>query len=44
MAKSYESILEKQRNMILSFEMKSNNMVRGRLDTIELAMENLSDE
>ena len=44
MAKSYESILEKQKNMILSFEMKYNNMVCGRLDTIELAMKNLSNE
>ena len=40
-AKSYESILEKQRNMILSFEMKYNNMIRSRIDTHENALADL---
>lgn len=37
-AKSYETILEKQRSMILSFEMKYNNMIRCRVDTLENAL------
>ena len=37
-AKSYETILEKQRSMILSFEMKYNNMIRSRIDTLENAL------
>ena len=30
--------------MMLSFEMKYNNMIKDRLDTIELAMEDVSME
>ena len=37
-AKSYESILEKQRSMILSFEIKYNNMIKNRIDTLENAL------
>ena len=37
-AKSYESILEKQRSMILSFEMKYNNMIKYKIDTLENAL------
>ena len=43
-AKSYEKIVEKQRNMILSFEMKYSNMIKSRLDRLEAFTDDLALE
>lgn len=43
-AKSYESILDKQRKMILAFEMKYNGMINKRLDTLENALAELQTD
>jgi len=43
-AKSYEKIVEKQRNMILGFEMKYSNMIKGRLDRLEAFADDLALE
>ena len=36
--------MEKQRSMMLNFEMKYNNLIKDRLDAMELAMEDVSME
>ena len=41
---SYGSILEKQKNMILAFEMKYSNMIKQRLDRLETFTNDLAME
>lgn len=43
-AKSYEKIVDKQRSMILGFEMKYSNMIKGRLDRLESFADDLALE
>lgn len=43
-AKAYERIVEKQRAMILGFEMKYDNMIKGRMDRLEAVMDDLAFE
>ena len=41
---AYEKIVEKQRKMILAFEMKQSTMFKGRLDRVEVFVEDLAME
>ena len=43
-AKTYQRIVEQQRSMMIGFEMKYNNLIRGRLDKIEAFTEDLALE
>lgn len=43
-AKSYEKIVQKQKSMILGFEMKYSNLIKGRLDRLESFMDDLALE
>lgn len=43
-AKAYERIVEKQRSMILGFEMKYNTMIKGRMDKLEAVTDDLAFE
>ena len=43
-ANAYERIVEKQRSMILNFEMKYDNMIKGRMDRLEAVMDDIALE
>ena len=44
MMQNYERLLESQRSMILGFEMRNSNLIRGRLDRLEASFEDVALE